>query len=110
MRPFGGAARAEATNALEVVPWQTLPWEPSHSTAIAPMLASLRVGRKINPTPEIDRSNDNNTLQIRALPIRLSAPSGNPLREAGQPLRERAGREKLCIRHRCHIAYRIDFC
>jgi len=50
---------------------------------------------KIDPTPEIDRSNDSNTFQIKALPIRLAAPSGTRLREAGQPLRERAGREKV---------------
>ena len=84
--------------------------EPYHSTAITPMRASLRAGRKIDTTPEIHRANDNITRQIKALPIRLAAPSGTLLREAGQPLRERAAREKRRMKHRRHIAYRIDFC
>jgi hypothetical protein len=56
---------------------------------------SLRAGRKIGSTPEIAGLITNNARQINRLRSRPPAPSGTVLREAGRPLRERAGRESL---------------
>jgi hypothetical protein len=54
---------------------------------------SLRAGRKIGPTPEIAGRITNNARQINRLRSRAPTPSAKVLREAGRPLRERAGRE-----------------
>jgi hypothetical protein len=61
------------------------PWPPDPR--------SLRAGRKIGSTPEIVDLMTNNARQINPLRSRYPALSGKVLREAGRPLRERAGRE-----------------
>jgi hypothetical protein len=59
-------------------------------------LTSLPESREKNRlTPEIAGLITNNARQINCLRSRHRAPSGTVLREAGRPLRERAGRESL---------------
>ena len=74
-----------------------------------PAPLSLRTGRKIDLAPEIAGLIANNTRQIKGLGNRDHAPSGNVLREAGWPLRERAGRESLSTAP-LSFHYRIDIC
>jgi hypothetical protein len=75
---------------------------PSPAASAVPSLTlnSLRAGRKIGSTPEIAGLITNNARQIKRLRSRPPAPSGTVLREAGRPLRERAGRESLDMTRR----------
>src|SRR5258705_4767068 len=76
------------------------------ASGLHPDLPSLRAGRENDRVPETVRLIANNTHQIKHLENRHPAPSGNVLREAGRPLRERAGRESLGMTHRrlCNFA------
>jgi hypothetical protein len=53
---------------------------------------SLRAGRKIDPLPEIVHPTTSNVWEINPLEIEYRVRSGNDLREADRPLRERAGK------------------
>src|SRR5216683_4756519 len=106
MRPFGGAARAEATNLPEVVPWQTLPSEPSHSTAITP-------NARVPESREKNRSDTGNRPLERQqhLPNQsLANPALGGLRESsegGWPAFEGESRERETL-HKSPLSYCVS--